>query len=199
MYKMITNIDIDSLGTSQATFLALSHAQLIYYSTGVKNFDGKPTNYKISLASFTMANHFQNNWSFSDHILPFQKSNNIGSRQSTYQEDGCTKLSPIVISMDLSPCTPRYHPFHTLYWLVTALVQTRLTENQWTNKSGRPPSQWQTNRKTPSILVLTSYLCLNFINLLDFFLVLCLMKVNDDSKGQKTFVMKTFQFWFYLI
>ena len=84
MYKMITNIDINSLGTSQATFLALSHAQLIYYSTGVKNFDGKPTNYKISLASFTMANESTNAWSFGVPLLPFLEIlNNASMRQST--------------------------------------------------------------------------------------------------------------------
>ena len=67
----------------------------------------------------------------------------------------------------------------------------------------RPPSQRQTNHKRTNLLVITSYLFLNFLYIsiwLDFlyFMVLWPMKINDYSNDQNYFVMKTFRLWFWL-
>ena len=56
MNNLITNSDINSLGTLNATFLDLLYAWLTLYSTSDKHCWQKPTIYRISLASFTMEN-----------------------------------------------------------------------------------------------------------------------------------------------
>ena len=73
MYEMIANSDINNISTFHGTFLDLSYAQLTGYSTSVNKVDRKPINLKNVLASFAMANHLQNDRSFSSHLLPFQK------------------------------------------------------------------------------------------------------------------------------
>ena len=71
MYKIVTYSDINVLITLNSTFPSLSHVILTEYSTGASKVDGKPTIYRISLASFTTKNHLQNEWCFSDPLLPF--------------------------------------------------------------------------------------------------------------------------------
>ena len=84
MYKIITNNDINGLGTLNAKFLSLSYIQLTDYSTIVNKFDVKPTIYRIGLASFTMANHMLNEQSFIDELLPLhEKSKNTSSSKIT--------------------------------------------------------------------------------------------------------------------
>ena len=70
---MITNSEINSLRTLHATFPALLHARLTGYITSDDKVNGKLTNYQSGLASFKMANKFQNNRSFTARLLPFLK------------------------------------------------------------------------------------------------------------------------------
>ena len=60
IYEMIANSEINGFGTFQVTFMALLHAQLTGYSYSDEQGWWKIINYKISSASFVMANKSQN-------------------------------------------------------------------------------------------------------------------------------------------
>ena len=70
MYKIITNSEINILGTLDATFTALFREELTGYSTGANKVDGKPTIYHSGLASFTRAKKSPNAWYFGAHLSP---------------------------------------------------------------------------------------------------------------------------------
>ena len=74
-------------------------------------------------------------------------------------------------------------------------------ENQWITKVLWPPLQWQTNRKIPVFWCssLTFYWDLFLFSFDFFFLVLYLIKINDDSNDKNNCVLKIFISGFDLI
>ena len=102
----------------------------------------------------------------------------------------------------LSTFQPCFWPYQTLNWLVIVLLQTSFTKNRWITKAICPPSQW---KKISKRLVLwwsplTFSWNYYFVIWTDFIylLVLCLTKINDDTKDQNNCARKTFhtRFWF---
>ena len=71
MYEMITNFDINRIGTLSATFFSLVHAQLTGYSTGANKVDGKTMIYRSGSDFFTVADKLQKALSFSSYLLPW--------------------------------------------------------------------------------------------------------------------------------